>query len=70
VSTPSQSRDRWTATHIDQDRLERIQKWFETKKEAKDDSAVGKFTDGCNKRDWAESIRTHLQHKLNPKLLL
>jgi hypothetical protein len=54
-------------TDIDQDRLERIQDWFETKKEVKDDSAVTKFTDGCNKRDWAESIRTHFLHKLNPK---
>ena len=52
---------------IDQDRSERIQDWFETKKEAKDDSAVAKFTDGCNNRDWVESIRTHFQHKLNPK---
>jgi hypothetical protein len=52
---------------INQERLERIEEWFETKKEAKDDSAVAKFTDGCNKRDWTESIRTHFQHKLNPK---
>jgi hypothetical protein len=36
---------------IDQDRLERIQDWFETKKETNDNSAVVKFTDGCNKRD-------------------
>ena len=30
-------------------------------------ASVAKFTDGCNKRDWAESIRTHFQKKLNPK---
>jgi hypothetical protein len=54
---------------INQDRLERNEEWFEPKKEAKDDTAVTKFTDGCNKRDWAESITTHFQHKLNPKAL-
>jgi hypothetical protein len=52
---------------INQDRLDRIQDWFETKKEVKDDNAVAKFTDSCNKRDWAESIRTHFQQKLNTK---
>ena len=34
---------------INQDRLDRIADWFETKKEAKDDNVVAKFTDGCNK---------------------
>ena len=52
---------------INQDRLERIHGWFETKKEAKDDNAVATFTDSCNKRDWAESVRTHFQRKLDPK---
>ena len=54
---------------INQDRLDRIQEWFDTKKEAKDDNAVAKFTDSCNKRDWVESIRTHHQRKLNTKKL-
>ena len=47
--------------NMNQDRLDRIQDWFETKKEAKDDNTVAKFTDSCTKRDWAESIRTHFQ---------
>ena len=54
---------------INQDRLDRIQEWFDTKKEAKDDNAVAKFTDSCIKRDWVESIRTHHQRKLNTKRL-
>ena len=48
---------------IDQDHLERIQNWFETQKEAKDNYSVAKCTDGNDKRIWAESIT------MNPKML-
>jgi hypothetical protein len=55
--------------NINQDRLERIEEWFDTKNEAKDDSSVAKYADRNDKRIWAESIRTHFQHKLNLKMI-
>jgi hypothetical protein len=69
VPTHTWCRDPWTYDEINQDHLERIEEWFGTKKEAKDDSSVAKYTDGNDKRIWAESIRTHFQHKLNSKML-